>query len=55
MLPMNALRKYNGNECSRRMLALYDAGTIRTSDFCRVMFSNSYRNDRAISDYRAGL
>lgn len=55
MLPMNALRKYNGNECSRRMLALYDAGTIKTSDFCRVMFSNAYRNDRAINDYRAAL
>jgi Zn-dependent peptidase ImmA (M78 family) len=55
MLPMNALRKYNGYECSRRMLALYDAGTIKTSDFCRVMFSNAYRNDRAISDYRAAL
>jgi hypothetical protein len=55
MLPMNALRKYNGQECSRRMLALYDAGTIKTSDFCRVMFSNAYRNDRAISDYRAAL
>ena len=55
MLPMNALRRYNGHECSRRMLALYDAGTIKTSDFCRVMFSNAYRNSRAISDYRAGL
>lgn len=55
MLPMNALRKYNGHECSRRMLALYDAGTIKTSDFCRVMFSNAYRSDRAISDYRTGL
>jgi hypothetical protein len=55
MLPMNALRKYNGHECSRRMLALYDAGTVQTGDFCRVMFSNAYRNDRAISDYRAGL
>ena len=55
MLPMNALRKFNGHECSRRMLALYDAGTIKTSDFCRVMFSNAYRGDRAISDYRTGL
>ncbi len=55
MLPMNALRKFNGHECSRRMLALYDSGTIKTGDFCRVMFSNAYRNDRAISDYRAGL
>lgn len=55
MLPMNALRKYNGHECSRRMLAHYDAGTIKTGDFCRVMFSNAYRNDRAIGDYRAAL
>ncbi|TNM41135.1 ImmA/IrrE family metallo-endopeptidase [Nocardioides albidus] len=55
MLPMNALRKFNGHECSRRMLALYDSGTIKTGDFCRVMFSNAYRSDRAISDYRAGL
>lgn len=55
MLPMNALRKFNGPECSRRMLALYDAGTIKTSDFFRVMFSNAYRSDRAISDYRSGL
>ncbi len=55
MLPMNALRKFNGQECSRRMLALHDAGRIRTSDFCRVMFSNAYRSDRAISDYRTGL
>ena len=55
MLPMNALRKFNGQECSRRMLALYDSGTIRTNDFCRVMFSNAYRSDRAINDYRAGL
>jgi hypothetical protein len=55
MLPMNALRKFNGQECSRRMLALYDAGTIKKSDFCRVMFSNAYRSDRVISDYRTGL
>jgi len=55
MLPMNALRKFNGHECSRRMLALYDAGAIGTNDFCRVMFSNVYRSSRAISDYRAGL
>lgn len=40
---MNALKKFNGHECSRRMLALYDAGTIKTRDFCRVMFSNAYR------------
>jgi hypothetical protein len=55
MLAMNALRKFNGHECSRRMLSLHDSGVVNTTDFCRVMFSNAYRNDRAISDYRAGL
>gem|GEM_PF-1090642 len=55
MLPMNALKKYNGQECSRRMLALYDAGTIKQGDFCRIMFSNTYRSSRDINDYRAAL
>jgi len=55
MLPMNALKKYNGHECSRRMLALYDAGIIKQSDFCRIMFSNTYRTSSAINDYRATL
>lgn len=55
MLPMNALKKFNGHECSRRMLALYDSRTIGTNDFCRVMFSNAYRSNRAINDYRAAL
>lgn len=55
MLPMNALKKYNGQECSRRMLALHDSGAISTSEFCRVMFSNRYRTGRAIIDYRASL
>jgi len=54
-LAMNALRKFNGHECSRRMLALYDSKTIRASDFCRVMFSNAYRSAQAINDYRAAL
>jgi hypothetical protein len=55
MLPMNALKKFNGHECSRRMLTLYDSRAIGTNDFCRVMFSNAYRTNRAISDYRAAL
>jgi hypothetical protein len=55
MLAMNALKKFNGQECSRRMLALYDARTIGANDFCRVMFSNHYRTNRAINDYRANL
>lgn len=48
-----ALLKYNGPECSRRMLALYDSRTVNTGEFCRVMFSRKYRNERFISDFRA--
>lgn len=55
MLPMNALKKYNGPECSRRMLALYDSGGLSKADFCRIMFSNTYRSERAINDFRAAL
>ncbi len=55
MLPMNALRKYNGLECSRRMLALYDSKGISTKDFCRVMFSNTYRSEWAINNFRAAV
>ncbi|MDO8308223.1 MAG: hypothetical protein Q7V58_07680 [Actinomycetota bacterium] len=55
MLPMNALKRYNGRECSRRMLALFDSNGISTSDFCRVMFSNTYRGERAINDFRAAI
>ncbi len=55
MLKGNALKRYNGRECSRRMLDLYDSGVIGMSDFCRVMFSNAYRTDRQINEYRANL
>lgn len=54
-LAVNALRKYNGVECSRRMLALLDAGGISKGDFCRVMFSNNLRTTRQIEDYRAAV
>lgn len=50
---LKALRKYNGVECSRRMLAIYDAQGISRGDFCRVMFSNKFRGVRSINDYRA--
>lgn len=50
---LKALRKYNGLECSRRMLAIYDGGGISRGDFCRVMFSNKYRGSQSINDYRA--
>ncbi|QWF20501.1 hypothetical protein KM427_16100 [Nocardioides sp. LMS-CY] len=50
---LKALRKYNGVECSRRMLALYDAQGVSRGDFCRVMFSNKFRGAQSINDYRA--
>ena len=50
---LKALRKYNGVECSRRMLAVYDAQGISRGDFCRVMFGNKFRGSQAINDYRA--
>lgn len=50
---LKALRKYNGVECSRRMLAIYDANGISRGDFCRIMFSNKFRGAQSINDYRA--
>ena len=52
--PVNALRKYNGTECSRRMLGLLDAGEIGRRDFCRVMFSNKLKPAQ-IDDFRAAV
>ena len=53
-LPVNALRKYNGAECSRRMLALLDSGAIGRRDFCRIMFSNKLKPAQ-INDFRAAV
>lgn len=55
MLTVNALKKYNGMECSRRMLALLDAGGISHGDFCRVMFSNHLRTRRQVTDFRVAI
>lgn len=55
ILPINALKRYNGVECSRRMLALLDSGGISRGDFCRVMFSNTLRTRAEINDYRAAV
>lgn len=53
-LPVNALRKYNGAECSRRMLTLLDAGQINRADFCRIMFFNKLKSSQ-IDDFRAAV
>ena len=55
MLQVNALKKYNGLECSRRMLNVLDAGRISHGDFCRVMFSNTMRTKAQVNDFRAAV
>lgn len=52
---MKAFHKFNGHECSRRMLAMHQSGSVSTDVFCRVMFSNKRRSEQAINDYRATL
>lgn len=53
-LAVNALRKYNGRECSRRMLAILDAGAISTNEFRRVVFLNKAPSGE-IERFRAAL
>lgn len=55
MLQVNALKKYNGLECSRRMLAILDGGGISHGEFCRVMFSNTMRTKAQVNDFRAAV
>ena len=38
--PENALAKYNGVECSKRMLAMLDAGSLNQTEFRRVVLLN---------------
>jgi hypothetical protein len=38
--PINAAKRYNGVECSRRMLSLLDGGQLSRGDFRRIMFFN---------------
>lgn len=52
--PVNALRRYNGLECSRRMLSIHDAGHINRTDFRRIMFFNKIPASQ-IDDFRAAL
>lgn len=53
-LAVNALRNYNGRECSRRMLSLLDAGLLNQSEFCRVMFSNKLKPSQ-IDEFRSAV
>jgi hypothetical protein len=51
-LPVRALKKYNGVECSRRLLGILDAGHINRTDFRRVVFLNKVPVSQ-IADFRA--
>jgi hypothetical protein len=52
--PVNALKKYNGIECSRRMLAMLDAGQLGKTDFRRIMFFNKIASSQ-INEFREAL
>ena len=51
-LPVRALKKYNGIECSRRMLGLLEAGRINPADFRRIVLLNKVPATQ-IADFRA--
>lgn len=42
-LPVNALRRYNGVEFSRRMLGQLDRGAIGKREFCRIVLQNKLK------------
>ncbi|MBX9718004.1 MAG: hypothetical protein K2X36_04080 [Microbacteriaceae bacterium] len=52
--PVNAIKKYNGVECSRRMLAILDAGHIDGTRFRQIMFSNKPRSPD-INEFRQAV
>jgi hypothetical protein len=49
---VRALKKYNGIECSRRMLGLLDAGHINPNQFRRIVLLNKVPATQ-IADFRA--
>jgi Zn-dependent peptidase ImmA (M78 family) len=52
--PVKALLKYNGTECSRRMLGILDAKLMNRNEFRRVMFFNKLAASQ-ISDFQAAV
>lgn len=51
---VNALKKYNGLECSRRMLAMLDAGQLNKSEFRRIALLNKIPSSQ-ISEFREAV
>lgn len=52
--PVNAVRRYNGVEFSRRMVKQLDAGKIGATDFCRVVALNKFKPSH-IGEFKAAL
>ncbi|TFD60921.1 hypothetical protein E3T39_07360 [Cryobacterium suzukii] len=51
---VNALKKYNGLECSRRMLAMLDAGQLNRTEFRRIALLNKISSSQ-IDEFRAAV
>lgn len=51
---VNALRKYNGRELSRRMIDAVDSGQLSSGEFCRVVCLRHIR-PHEINDFREAL
>src|SRR5699024_12837452 len=51
---VNAIRKYNGREFSRRMVDVLDAGQISAGEFCRAVCLRRIK-PKEINDFRAAL
>ena len=51
---VNALKKYNGLECSRRMLAMLDAGQLNRSEFRRIALLNKIPSSQ-INEFREAV
>lgn len=49
---MNAFKKYNGVECSRRMLGILDSGHMNMTEFRRIVLCNKLPASQ-INDFRA--
>ncbi len=52
--PVNALKKYNGVECSRRMLGILDSGHMNKTEFRRIVLCNKLPASQ-INDFRAAV
>ncbi len=52
--PVNAVRRYNGVEFSRRMVEQLDAGRIGATEFCRVVALNKFGPSH-IGEFRGAL